>query len=60
MASAALNECPALDQVTLSMPNLHRVLVDLQPFGLTNDNELFVPTESPQGMIRATVQREPK
>jgi urate oxidase len=57
MASAALDVCDGLQSITLRMPNQHRILVDLEPFGLVNDNEIFVPTAAPQGMIRATVNR---
>lgn len=57
MASAALDVCDELQSITLRMPNQHRILVDLKPFGLVNDNEIFVPTAAPQGMIQATVNR---
>ncbi len=57
MASAALDVCDGLQSITLRMPNQHRILVDLEPFGLVNSGELFVPTEAPQGIIQATVNR---
>ena len=57
MASAALDACDELQSITLRMPNQHRILVDLGPFGLVNSGELFVPTEAPQGIIKATVNR---
>jgi urate oxidase len=31
--------------------------VDLSAFGRTNDNEVFVATEEPFGLIEATVSR---
>jgi len=58
MASAALDVCDELQSITLRMPNQHRILVDLEPFGLVNSSELFVPTEAPQGIIKATVNRD--
>jgi urate oxidase len=58
MASAALDVCDELQSITLRMPNQHRLLVDLEPFGLVNRGELFVPTEAPQGIIKATVNRD--
>ncbi len=58
MASAALDVCDGLQSITLRMPNQHRMLVDLEPFGLVNSGELFVPTEAPQGIIKATVNRD--
>ncbi len=57
MASAALDVCDGLQSITLRMPNQHRILVDLEPFGLVNSGELFVPTAAPQGIIQATVNR---
>lgn len=58
MACAALDECSELRSITLRMPNHHRIPVDLAPFGLDNDNEIFAPIEAPQGMIQATVDRD--
>jgi len=57
MASAALDACPEIDRVTLAMPNLHCLPVDLTPFGRTNRHELFVPTDEPHGTIEATIVR---
>jgi urate oxidase len=39
------------------MPNQHHLLVNLDPFGMHNANEVFVPTDEPHGLIRATVKR---
>lgn len=57
MATAALDACPHITSVTLSMPNLHCLPIDLRPFGRTNRQELFVPTDEPHGDIEATVSR---
>ena len=57
MGEAALNACPEISQVSLTMPNLHYLLIDLRPFDRKNNNELFVPTDAPQGWIEATVER---
>ena len=59
MAQAALERHDALDEVRLTMPNRHHLPVDLTPFGLENDNEVFVATEEPYGLIEATVVRNP-
>jgi urate oxidase len=45
-------------EVRLSLPNRHHILVDLSPFGMRNDNEVFVATEEPYGLIEATLKRE--
>lgn len=57
MASAALEACDEVDEVTLALPNRHHLLVDLAPFGLDNPNEVFVATDQPFGLIEATVRR---
>jgi urate oxidase len=57
MADAALQACPDVTEITLSLPNRHHLLVDLQPFGLDNPNEVFVATEQPYGLIEATFSR---
>jgi urate oxidase len=58
MCSAVLDAEPAVEEISLSMPNLHRLLVDLSPFELDNPNVLFVPTDEPHGSISASVCRE--
>ena len=57
MAGAALAACPDAIEITLALPNRHHLLVDLQPFGLDNPNEIFVATDQPFGLIEATVRR---
>jgi urate oxidase len=57
MADAALSACADADEITLSLPNRHHLLVDLAPFGLDNPNEIFVATDQPYGLIEATVAR---
>ena len=57
MATAALEACRDVLEITVSMPNRHHLLVDLKPFGLDNPNEIFVATDQPYGLIEATVQR---
>jgi len=57
MGAAALRACPRVERITLSMPNKHRILVDLRPFGLDNVDEVFVATDEPHGTITGTLQR---
>lgn len=59
MAEAALEQCPDISEIRLSLPNKHHLLVDLAPFGMQNANEIFVATEAPYGVIEATVRRGP-
>ena len=58
MGEAALQACAEISEIQLSMPNKHCLPIDLRPFGLTNNNELFVPVDEPHGQISATVTRE--
>jgi len=58
MGEAALKACPEISRVDLKMPNKHCLLLNLQPFGLENDNEVFVPTDEPHGQIEASVGRD--
>ena len=53
-----LDACPGIGEVRLSMPNQHRIPVNLEAFDLTNENEIFVATDEPFGTITGTVTRE--
>ncbi|AWW36933.1 urate oxidase [Streptomyces sp. AS58] len=46
-----------IDEVRFSLPNKHHFLVDLEPFGLKNDNEVYFAADRPYGLIEATVLR---
>jgi urate oxidase len=55
MADAMLAARPELAEVRMSLPNRHHLLVDLSPFGLENDNEVFHADDRPYGLIEAAV-----
>ncbi|MEM9589033.1 MAG: factor-independent urate hydroxylase [Planctomycetota bacterium] len=57
MGKAALESCRDAASITLTMPNKHHILANLQPFDHSNDNEVFVVTDEPFGFIQATVAR---
>ena len=57
MAEVLLARVPQISTVTLTMPNQHRLLVNLEPFGMDNRNEIFVATSEPYGLIKGTVTR---
>ena len=57
MGEAALAKHAGLSEIRMTMPNKHHLLVDLAPFGLKNENEIFVATEEPYGLIEATLRR---
>jgi len=58
MAKNVLEHLPEVNEIHLSMPNKHSLLVDLSRFGQDNPNEIFVPTDEPHGYIEARVTRE--
>ncbi|MEA2369776.1 MAG: urate oxidase [Solirubrobacteraceae bacterium] len=55
MAEAVLTERPEVVEMRMSMPNRHHFVVDLAPFGLKNDNEIFRVEDRPYGLIEAAV-----
>jgi urate oxidase len=57
MGEAVLAACPEIDLINIEMPNQHRIPFNLSPFGLSNDNEIFVPTDEPFGLITGTISR---
>jgi urate oxidase len=57
MGKAALEAVPALARIHLELPNKHYLLVNFAPFGRTNPNEVFTPTDEPHGQIEAVVER---
>jgi urate oxidase len=58
MGEALLAEAPAISSVSFSLPNRHRIAVNLEPFRMTNANDIFVTTSEPFGIISGTVARE--
>jgi urate oxidase len=42
-------------EISLSLPNKHCLLFNLEQFGMENNNEIFVPTDEPHGLIEARV-----
>ena len=58
MAEAVLARIPGISSISFSLPNQHRILVNLAPFGMSNENEIFAATSEPFGLITATVTRD--
>lgn len=58
MGEAVLEARYEVAEVRLSMPNQHHFEVDLSPFGLSNDHEVFFAADRPYGLIDGTVVRE--
>ena len=57
MATAALAAVPDALDIRLACPNKHYIPIDLSPFGLVNNNEVFVSTDEPHGQIECQVGR---
>lgn len=58
MGARIIDNRSEIDEVRFSLPNKHHFLVDLSPFGLGNDNEVFFAADRPYGLIEATVLRD--
>jgi urate oxidase len=58
MGRRVLEEQPGIAEIRLSMPNKHHFLVDLSPFGMDNENEVYVAADRPYGLIEGTVTRD--
>lgn len=58
MGKAVLEAHDEVAEISLSCPNKHHFLVDLEPFGLDNPGEVFHAADRPYGLIEATVLRE--
>ncbi|HMS66440.1 MAG TPA: urate oxidase [Ignavibacteria bacterium] len=53
-----LNECNNISEISISMPNKHYLPFNLEQFGMDNNNEIFIPTDEPFGLIEATLKKE--
>jgi len=58
MGCRVLAEAPEVCEVRLALPNKHHFLVDLSPFGLPNDNEVYLAADRPYGLIEGQVLAE--
>jgi urate oxidase len=58
MGSQVIEARPEVAELRMSMPNKHHFLVDLAPFGLPNDREVYYAADRPYGLIEGTVSRD--
>ena len=58
MGEQVLRAHPEVAEIRMSMPNKHHFLVDLNPFGLPNDREVYYAADRPYGLIEDTVTRD--
>jgi len=57
MGQSVLDSIDVVHSISLEMPNRHHLPIDLTRLGLENRNEVFVATEEPHGLIKATLTR---
>ncbi|HEY3869528.1 MAG TPA: urate oxidase [Actinocrinis sp.] len=57
MGRRLLEKDPEVREVRLALPNKHHFAVDLAPFGVVENNEVFHPADRPYGLIEGTVLR---
>jgi urate oxidase len=55
IGSAVIAAVPAICEVRLALPNKHHFIVDLAPFGLDNDREVYYAADRPYGLIEGSV-----
>lgn len=55
MGERLISDVDQIAEVRLALPNRHHFAVDLTPFGLTNENEVFYAADRPYGLIEGTV-----
>jgi urate oxidase len=55
MGTQVLADVPEACEVRLALPNKHHYLVDLAPFGLDNDREVYHAGDRPYGLIEGHV-----
>lgn len=58
MGKGALEAVPQIAEIRLSLPNKHHFLVDLEPWGLDNPNQVFYAADRPYGLIEAAIVRD--
>jgi len=57
MGKQVLATVDEVQKIDMDMPNKHHLLVNLEPFKMTNDNEIFVVTDDPYGVIKGSLKR---
>jgi urate oxidase len=58
MGKNVLDAHPEVAELRFSAPNKHHFLVDLAPFRLENNGEVFIAADRPYGLIEAAVSRD--
>ena len=54
IGEALISAVPSVCEVRLTLPNKHHYLVDLAPYGLSNEREVYLAGDRPYGLIEGT------
>jgi urate oxidase len=55
IGAALIDAVPQVCEVRLALPNKHHYIVDLAPFGLENEREVYLAGDRPYGLVEGTV-----
>lgn len=58
MGEAVLKNVAAVTEICMKMPNLHYLPVNMKPFGMEHNNEIFLASGDAYGYITGTLKRE--
>ncbi|WP_330180062.1 urate oxidase [Nocardia sp. NBC_01503] len=58
MGRAVLEQHREVAEIKFSAPNKHHFLVDLSPFHVENNGEVFIAADRPYGLIEASLHRD--
>ena len=58
MGEAVLKARSEVVEIRMAMPNKHHFVVDLSPFGMANENEVFYASDRPYGLIEGSLMRD--
>ena len=58
MGEAVLEARSEVAEIRMTMPNKHHFVVDMTPFGMANENEVFYAADRPYGLIEGTLTRD--
>jgi len=58
MGETVLEARPEVAEIRMTMPNKHHFVVDMTPFGMANDNEVFYAADRPYGLIEGAITRD--
>ncbi|OBS59095.1 hypothetical protein A6R68_09781, partial [Neotoma lepida] len=54
----SLNQVPEIEEMEISLPNIHYFNIDMSKMGLINKEEVLLPLDNPYGKITGTVKRK--